>query len=56
MEHSQKRTYHDCPPKDQQTAEIIRGKYLHQINGQNLLTPVVELGKRWNKLRRRVTL
>jgi hypothetical protein len=29
---------------------------LHPINGQKLVTPVVELGKGWKKLRRRATL
>jgi hypothetical protein len=42
--------------KTQQAAERIRGRYLHPINGQKLLTPEVELGKRWKKLRRRVTM
>jgi hypothetical protein len=38
----------------QQAAERVR--YFHPTNGQKLLTPVVELGKSWQKLRRRVTL
>ena len=45
MEHSQKGTYHDCPPKTQQAAERVRCRYLHPTNGQKQLTPVVELGK-----------
>jgi hypothetical protein len=42
--------------KTQQAAETFRGRYLHPINGQKLLTPVVELGERWKKLRRRPAL
>jgi hypothetical protein len=42
--------------KTQQAAERVRCRYLHPINGQKLLTPVVELGKSWKKLRRRTTL
>jgi hypothetical protein len=42
--------------KTQEAAERVRCRYLHPINGQKLLTPVVELGKGWKKLRRRVTL
>jgi hypothetical protein len=42
--------------KIQQVAESVRCRYLHATNGQKLLTPVVELGKSWKKLRRRVTL
>jgi hypothetical protein len=53
---SQKGTYHDCPQKAQQAAERVRCRYLHPTNGQKLLTPVVELGKSWKKLRRRITL
>ena len=40
----------------QQAAERIRSRHMHLTNGQKLLTPVVELGKSWKKLRRRVTL
>jgi hypothetical protein len=47
MESSHKWTYHDCPPKDPE-------KVL--TNGQKLVTPVVDLGKSWKKLRRRVIL
>jgi len=43
-------------PKTQQAAERVRCRYVHLTNGQKLLTPVVELGKSWRKLRRRVTL
>jgi hypothetical protein len=32
------------------------GRYLHPTNGQKMVTPVVELGKSWKKLRRRATL
>jgi hypothetical protein len=56
MEHSQKGTYHDYPPKDLKAAERVTCRYLHPSNRQKLLTPVVELGKTWKKLRRRVTL
>ena len=52
MEHLQKGTYHDCPPKIQQAAERVRCRYLYPINGQNMLKPVVELEKTWKKLRR----
>jgi hypothetical protein len=41
--------------KTQQAAERVRVRYLHPTNGQKLLTPGVELGKCWKKLRR-VTL
>ena len=40
----------------QQADERVRCRYLHPINGQKLLTLVVELGKRWKKLRRRATM
>jgi hypothetical protein len=40
----------------QQAAERVRCRFLHPINGQNLLTPVVELGKGWKNLKRRETL
>jgi hypothetical protein len=39
----------------QQASERVRYRYLHRTNGQNLVTTVVELGKSWKKLRRRVT-
>jgi hypothetical protein len=42
--------------KIQQTAERVRCRYFHPSNGQKQLTPVVELGKGWKKLRRRATL
>jgi hypothetical protein len=38
------------------SAERVRCRYLHPTNGQKLVTSVVELGKSWKKLRRRVTL
>jgi hypothetical protein len=37
----------------QQAAEGDIGRYLHSSNGQKLVTPVVELGKTWKKLRKR---
>jgi hypothetical protein len=40
----------------QQAAERIRCRYLHPTNRKNLVTPLVELGKGWKKLRRKVTL
>ena len=39
----------------QQAAERVRYGYLHPTNGQKPGTPVVELGKSWEKLRRRAT-
>jgi hypothetical protein len=42
--------------KTQQAAERVSCTYLHPTNGQKLLTPVVELGKSWKKLRTRTTL
>jgi hypothetical protein len=39
-----------APQKTQQAAERVRCRYLHPTNGQNLLNPVVELGKNWQKL------
>ena len=36
--------------KNQQEAERVRCRFLHPTNGQNLLTPVVELGKIWKNL------
>jgi hypothetical protein len=42
--------------KTQQAAERVRCRYLHPINGQEQLTPVVELGKSWKKLRWTATL
>jgi hypothetical protein len=39
--------------KIQQAAERVRCRYMHPSNGQKLLTPAVELGKGWKKLRRR---
>ena len=42
--------------KFQQAAERVRDRYLQPTNGQKLLTPMVELGESWKKLRRRVTL
>jgi len=35
----------------QQAAIRVGSRYLHTSNGQKLLTPVVELRKRWKKLR-----
>jgi hypothetical protein len=42
--------------KTQQASERDRCRYLYLTNGQKLLTPVVELGGSWKKLRRRATL
>jgi hypothetical protein len=42
--------------KTQKAAERVRCRYLHSINGQNLLTPVVELEESWKKLRKRASL
>jgi hypothetical protein len=42
--------------KTQQGAERVKCGYLHPTNVQKLLTPVVESGKSWKKLRRRATL
>jgi hypothetical protein len=39
----------------QAAAERLRCRYLHLTNGQRLVTPVVELGKSWEKLSRRAT-
>jgi hypothetical protein len=40
----------------QQAAERVRCRYLHPTKGQKLVNPVVELGKSWTKLKKRVTL
>jgi hypothetical protein len=42
--------------KMQQAVERVNCRYLHPTRGQKLLTPVVELGKSWKKLRKRATL
>jgi hypothetical protein len=42
--------------KAHQAAERVRCRYLHPTNGQKQLTPVVELGESWKKLRRKATL
>jgi hypothetical protein len=42
--------------KTQQAAEKASCRYLHPTKGQKLLTPVVEIGKSWQKLRRRMTM
>jgi hypothetical protein len=42
--------------KTQQAAERVRCRYLHSTNKQKLLTPVIELGISWKKLRKRATL
>jgi hypothetical protein len=34
----------------------VRCRHVHPTNEQKLLTPVVEFGKSWKKLRRRMTL
>ena len=41
--------------KAQQAAERVRCRYLHPTNRQKLVTPVIELGKNWKMLKRRVT-
>jgi hypothetical protein len=41
--------------KTQQAFEKVRCRYFHPTNGQKLEKAVVELGKTWKKLRRRVT-
>jgi hypothetical protein len=56
MEHSQKGSSMTALQKTQQVAESVRCRCLHPTSGQKLLTPVVELGKGWKKLRRRATL
>jgi hypothetical protein len=38
-----------------QAAERVKCRYLYTTNGQKPETPVVELGKGWKKLRRRMT-
>jgi hypothetical protein len=40
----------------QQAIERVRCRYLHPIYGKKLLTPVIELGESWKKLRRKETL
>jgi hypothetical protein len=42
--------------KTQQAAERVSYRCLHPTNGQKQLTSVVELGKSWKKLKRRMTL
>jgi hypothetical protein len=42
--------------KTQQAAQRLRGRYLHPINGQKLLTLVVALGESWKKLRKKETM
>jgi hypothetical protein len=42
--------------KVQQAAERIRCKYFHPINEQKLINCMIELGKSWKKLRRRLIL
>jgi hypothetical protein len=56
MEHSQKGTYHDCSLNEPTRAQRVRCRYLLTTSGQRLLTAMVELGKNWKKLGRRVTL
>jgi hypothetical protein len=41
--------------KAQQAADWDKSRYLHPTNGQKLETPVIEVGKGWKKLKRRVT-
>ena len=56
VECSQKGHIMTALEKTQKTAEKVRCRYLHPINGQKLLTLVAELGKSWKKLRRRAIL
>jgi hypothetical protein len=42
--------------KTQPAAERVRCRYLHPTNGQKLVTPVVDLGKSWKKLKRKMIL
>jgi hypothetical protein len=42
--------------KTKQAAGRVRCGYLYPTNGQRLLTPVVELGRDWKRLGRRMTL
>jgi hypothetical protein len=49
MERSIKGTYHDCLQKDPTGNWRVKYRYLHPINEQKVLTPVVELGKIWKK-------
>jgi hypothetical protein len=56
MERQLKGTYHDCPPRPNKQLKESNADILHPTNGQKLQTPVVELGKGWKKLRRRMTL
>jgi len=42
--------------KTQQATERVRCRYVHPSNERKLPIPLVELGKSWRKLRRRVTL
>jgi hypothetical protein len=41
--------------KNQQAAEKVRCRYLHPTNGQKLLAPEVELGKKLKEVRRWVS-
>ena len=45
----------DALREAQQAAERSRFRYLYPTNGRKVGTPMVELGKGWKKLRRRVT-
>jgi hypothetical protein len=56
MGHSQKGTYHDCSPKDPTSSYKIQMQIFAPTNEKKLLTPVVELEKSWNELRRRANL
>jgi hypothetical protein len=40
----------------QKAVERVKCRYLHPANRQKLLTPLVELGEGWKKLRRSMTL
>ena len=46
-----------CVPSKRPNKQLrVRCRYLHPINGQKLLIPVVELGKSWKKSRKKATL
>jgi hypothetical protein len=53
---SQKGTIMTVLRNNQQAIERVRHRDLHPTIGQKLLTPVVELGKSWKKLRKIMTL
>ena len=50
---SNHKDYHDCLLKH---PRAVGYRCLHPTNGQKLLTPVVEVGESWKKLRKKGTL